>query len=111
SGAALFHLDRIEAGIASDVEHRLAGEVGRHGVGEALPLDVRVVAEEVIGRGLHAGEVDVVKPAAEGTDLAFDVDVSHEASVPHRGAAAACARESALCRSFDSTSNESCYAF
>ena len=33
-GAAPLHLDRVEAAIAADVEHALAAEIGRNGVGE-----------------------------------------------------------------------------
>src|SRR5205085_1225088 len=65
-GAALLHLDRVEAGVAADIEHRLAGQVGRNGVREVLPFDVWIVAEKMVGRRLHAAEIDVVKPTAEG---------------------------------------------
>ena len=61
-GAAPLHLDGVEAGVAADVEHGLAGEVLRDGVLEAAPLDVRVVAQEMLGRGLDAAQVDVVEP-------------------------------------------------
>ena len=40
-GAAPLHLDRVEAGVAADVEHGLAAQVGGIACGEALPLDAR----------------------------------------------------------------------
>ena len=60
--AAPLHLDRIEAAIAADIEHALAGEIGRERVGEACPFDAGVIAQEMLRRRLHAVEVDVVEP-------------------------------------------------
>ncbi len=34
-GPAPFHLDRVEAAVAADVEHRLAGQIGRDRLCEA----------------------------------------------------------------------------
>ena len=47
-GAAPLHLDRVEAGVAADVEHGPAAEVGRHRMGEAPPLHRRIVVQEVV---------------------------------------------------------------
>ena len=47
--AAPLHLDRVEAGVAADVEHALAGHVGGQRVGEAGELEVGIVAQEMIG--------------------------------------------------------------
>ena len=69
-GAAPLHLDGVEAGVAADVEHGLAGQVGRDRVGEAPPLHRRVVAEEMVGRGPTPSQVDVVEPGPERLDLA-----------------------------------------
>ena len=38
-GAAALHLDRVKAGVAADVEHRLPAQVLRDGVREPLPLE------------------------------------------------------------------------
>src|SRR3712207_8573688 len=51
--------------IAADIEHALAGEVLGNRVGKTLPLDHRVVAQEVVRSGLHLAEMQVVKPRAK----------------------------------------------
>src|SRR5437764_100551 len=66
-GPAPLHLDRVKAAVTADVEHAVPPQVG-NGVGEAMPFDGRIVAEEMRGRGPHALEVDVVKPRAERLD-------------------------------------------
>jgi hypothetical protein len=43
-GAAPLHLDRVEAGIAADVEDGPATQISGHRIGEAAPLHRRVVA-------------------------------------------------------------------
>jgi hypothetical protein len=53
-GAAPLHRDGVETAIAADVEHRAAGEILGQRVREPLPLHVRIVAEEVVGRGPYA---------------------------------------------------------
>ena len=80
-GAAPLHLDRVEAAVAADVEHGLAGEVRRDRVGERSPLHRRVVAEEMVGRGRDAVEVDVVEPGPERLRAAPDL-------LPREGAVA-----------------------
>src|SRR5690606_41637535 len=50
-----------------------AGEIVRQCAGELLPLEARVVAQEVIRRGLHAGQVEVVEPGAELCDSPLDL--------------------------------------
>jgi hypothetical protein len=57
---------RIESAVAADVEDAAAAQVLRQGMGEAPPLDRRIVAEEVLGCRLHAVEVDIVEPGPEG---------------------------------------------
>src|SRR4051812_29008805 len=47
AGAALLHLDGIEASVAADIEHRLAGQILWNCVGEALPFDGGIIAEEM----------------------------------------------------------------
>ena len=66
--AAPLHLDRVEARVAADVEHGLAGEVRRHGIGEATELGARIVAEEMVGRGLDAAQIDIVEPGSQRLD-------------------------------------------
>ncbi len=77
SRAAAFHFDRIETGVAADIEHACAFEIGRNRVGEARPLDVRIIAQEVRGRGADAGEVEIMKPLAEFPDAVTDLVLSH----------------------------------
>ena len=67
-GPAPLHLDRIEAGIAADVEHGSAGEIGRDRVGESPPFDSGIVAQEVVGRRFDPGKLDVVEPRPERFD-------------------------------------------
>ena len=52
--AAPLHLDRVEAAVAADVEHGLAGEVLGQGLGEAAELHVGIIAEEMVRRGPDA---------------------------------------------------------
>src|SRR5258708_30112833 len=64
--AARLHLERIEAGIAAYVENRTAAEIGRDRIGEAAPLDCRIVAEKMVWRGHDAApQINIVKPKAE----------------------------------------------
>ena len=69
--APALHLDGVKAGIAADVENGLSAEVLRNGVGEFLPFHAGIVAEEVIRRGLHAAEVEIVEPLSQLLDLAL----------------------------------------
>ena len=48
----------------------LPAQVVGHRMREAPPFDRGIVAEEMVGRGLHAAEIDIVKPRAERRDLA-----------------------------------------
>jgi hypothetical protein len=68
-GPAPLHLDGVEASVATDVQHALAGQVGRQRVAEAAPLHGRIVTEEMVRRGPDALEVDVVEPLAQRIDL------------------------------------------
>src|ERR1044071_1236879 len=44
--AALLHLDRVEARVATNVENRLSRQVVGYGVSKALPLHLRIVSEK-----------------------------------------------------------------
>src|SRR3982751_4682765 len=66
--AAALHLQRVESGVAADVEHGLAGEISRNCVREAAPLHSRIIAEEMVGGGAHATEVEILKPVAQLMD-------------------------------------------
>ena len=55
--AAALHLDRIEAGVAADVEHALARKILRQMRREAAEFRAWIIAEEMVGRGPHAAEV------------------------------------------------------
>ena len=80
-GAAALHLDGVEAAVAADVEHGLAGEIGRDGVREALPFDVGIVAQEMLGRGPDAAQPHVVEPWSQLVDaLAGQLLVGHDAA-------------------------------
>src|SRR5438309_7123214 len=59
TGAAALHLDRIEAGVAADVEYALAGKVLRQLRREAAKLCAWIIAEEMLWRGPHPAKVDV----------------------------------------------------
>ena len=62
-----FGLDLDSDGVQADVEHAGAGQVLRQHVGKAGELERRIVAEEVIGRGVNAmAEIDILKPWFEG---------------------------------------------
>ena len=55
--AATLHLDRVEAGVAADIQHRSAGQISRNGMSEGAPLVGRIVIQEVVRGGLtrHLG--------------------------------------------------------
>src|SRR5690606_3876051 len=76
-GASALHLERVEPGVAADVEHALTGEIRRQRIGEALELRARVVAEEVLRSGLDAVEHEVVKPWIELADAALECRLAH----------------------------------
>lgn len=62
---APLHFQRVEAGIAADIENAAALEVIGDDMPEALPLEPRIVAKEVIGGRLDATDPQVVEPGAE----------------------------------------------
>jgi hypothetical protein len=68
-GPPALHLDRIEAGVTTHVQDRLASQVGGQSVGEALPFDARIVTEKMVRRGLDPAQSQVVKPFAQRADL------------------------------------------
>jgi hypothetical protein len=63
--AAPLHLDRVEAGVAPDVEHGLAPEIGRDRALEAAPFQRGVVPQEMVRRRLHAVQIEVMEPLPE----------------------------------------------
>ena len=71
-GSAPFHLQRVEARVAADIEDRAAREVLGNGFLEAPPFDLRVIAQKVARRSLHAIESQVVKPISERMDACLD---------------------------------------
>src|SRR5205085_11979243 len=71
-GPAPLHLDGEEAGVATDVENGLAAQVPRDRVLDAAPEIARVVAEEVVRRGVHAAQIEVVEPIAQRADSLLD---------------------------------------
>jgi hypothetical protein len=73
AGAAALHLQRVEAAVAADVEHAAAGEILGHGGLEAAPLDRRIIAEKMLGRGFDPAQVDVVEPRPERGHFAPDL--------------------------------------
>src|SRR3954453_697815 len=70
-GATALHFDRVEPGVAADIEHAHPGQIVRYSVGEASPFDHRIIAQEMIGGRLHFAEMQVVKPCAERTSAAL----------------------------------------
>src|SRR5205823_8424127 len=78
-GPAALHLDRVEAGVAADVEHAFAAEVPGQLRREAAELGAGIIAEEMVGRGPRAAEIDVVKPGAERDDARFEIGTRHGA--------------------------------
>jgi hypothetical protein len=89
-GAALLHLDRVEAAVAADVEHGLAREVLRDRVREAAPFDGGVVAEEMVRGGPGAVEVDVVEPGPERLRPALDLVPGAEVDCVHGSSPVPC---------------------
>src|SRR5512132_3809733 len=72
-GPAPLHLDRVEAGVAANVENGHAGQVLRQAGGDVPPQNGRIVTQKVPRRRLHAGQVDVVEPFPQRSDAALDV--------------------------------------
>lgn len=96
SRPAPLHLDRVEAGVATDIEHGLAAEVPRH-TGRDMPPENRgVVAQKVSRRRLHAGQVDIVEPIAQRGDTALDVRRG-DREIGHRPQPCWTSRPSAAC--------------
>src|SRR3546814_15621931 len=56
---------RIEAAVAADVENAFPVQICRQGVGEPPPFHRRIITEEMLRRGRHAMQVDIVKPRPE----------------------------------------------
>src|SRR3954462_10466983 len=71
-GAAALHLDRIETAVAGDIQHGHAAQVFGHGMGEAPPLHVGIIAQEMIGSGPHPLKLDIAEPLAQIADPAPD---------------------------------------
>ncbi len=83
SGAAPLHLDGVEPAIAADVEHARAGKIGRQRMAELPPFVLRIVAEEMLGRGGDAAELDIVEPRPEAFDAGTDL-VAAQLRAAHR---------------------------
>src|SRR5690242_21909551 len=65
SGTSQFHLNRIEAGVATNVENGFAGEIGCDRVRKTPPFHRRVITEKMVGGGHHPAEINVVEPRSE----------------------------------------------
>src|SRR3954471_21697213 len=102
------HLDRVEAGVAADVEHAQPAQVIGQCVREALPFDVGVVAQEMFGCGPDAAQLHVVEPGAELDDAAGELvgAVHRPASVATRHRSVA--RSSAAVKTCVSESPRAC---
>ncbi len=61
-GSAALNLDGIKSGMAADIQHRRAAQIFRHGGRKSPPFDHRIVAQEVIRRGLNTMKIEVMKP-------------------------------------------------
>src|SRR3954464_5182004 len=70
--AAFLHLNRVEAGVTSDIEDRPAFQIGRNRVRKIAPLDVRVVAEEMVRRSTDAAQIQIVKPLPQLCNFLLD---------------------------------------
>src|SRR5690606_9277990 len=68
------HLDRIEAGIAPDVEDRLSGKIGRERRFEPGELERGIIPQEMVGRRLHGPDAQIVEPGAERLDPAAHLE-------------------------------------
>jgi hypothetical protein len=72
--ATPLHLDRIEAGVAADVEHALAGEIGRQCRRETTIFEAGIIAQEMVRRGPQPiTQIDVLEPGRERLDLGLQV--------------------------------------
>src|SRR5690606_35224568 len=71
------HLDRVETGIAANVENRLSGEVGGYRILEFSPFHMRIVAEKMVRRSGDAIELDIVEPGPELLDPLLYCGVRH----------------------------------
>jgi hypothetical protein len=68
--AAPRELDRVEAGVAADVERGPAAKVGRKVWLDLAPFERREVAERMVGRGLPAiREMQILEPGRQRADL------------------------------------------
>src|SRR4051794_4805721 len=75
---APFHLDRIEAAVAADIEDTLAGEIGGKGMGKTLPFHCGVIAERMIPRRPPPIQIHVVEPRPKRLDpLTRPVAIQH----------------------------------
>src|SRR5690606_15632719 len=71
------HLDRVETGIAANVENRLSGEVGGYRILEFSPFHMRIVAQKMVRRSGDAVELDIVEPGPELLDPLLYCGVRH----------------------------------
>jgi hypothetical protein len=72
-GSTAFHLERIEAAIAPDIEYAAAGKVGGNRSRKRAPFGGRIVAKEVRRGGFNAVQIEVMEPRAERLDASTDL--------------------------------------
>jgi len=70
--AAALHLQRVETGVAADIEDAPAAQILRKRVSEAREFRTRIVLQKMMGRSLDAAEIQVVKPFPEILDPGSD---------------------------------------
>src|SRR5262245_39981472 len=70
---APFHFQRVEAGVAAYIEDSLAGEIGWQRVSERAPFALRIVAEKMMRRSLHARQFHVLEPVPQLVNAPLDV--------------------------------------
>src|SRR3989440_10071336 len=68
-GSAPFHLNAVEAAVATDIEYAVTSQIGGNRVLESFPLHAWEIAEEMFRRRLHAAKGGVMEPFAQPPDL------------------------------------------
>src|SRR5438477_9948671 len=71
--SAPFHLNAVEAAVATDIEYAFTSQICGNRVLESFPLNAWKIAEEMFRRSLHAAKVDVMEPFAQPADLLRNV--------------------------------------
>src|SRR5436305_381688 len=70
--APLLQFERVKASIASQVKHCSAREIFRKNMSDVLPFHLGKISQKMVGCGLNAFEIDVMKPITQFGDAAFD---------------------------------------